>query len=126
MPNDLDIDSLDAKEIESAKQVIDVERKDRQGETINEAFINRIKETIEIGNTGYKREVVFPIPLELIQENEGVKDFISNVGKISRDKELGLPILMEEESVEDIKIINLVFEPTEYTKVDRIEEILNK
>lgn len=126
MPNDLDIDSLDAKEIESAKQVIDVERKDRQGETINEAFINRIKETIEIGNTGYKREVVFPIPLELIQENEGVKGFISNVGKISRDKELGLPILMEEESVEDIKIINLVFEPTEYTKVDKIEEILNK
>lgn len=126
MPDSLDIDTLDEEELKSAKQVIDVERKDRQGETVKEAFMNRIKETIEIGDTGFKREVVFPIPLELIQEKEEVKKFIIDVGDISREEGLGLPIKMEHEEIEGIKIMNLIFEPSSKTKVEKIKQIINK
>lgn len=123
MSDELSIDDLGEEELNSAKKVIDTDRKDRTGETIQEAFVNRIAETVELGNTGYKREVVFPIPLSLIQENSEVKDFLKKVGKVSRTKSYGLSIVMEETIEDEVELMNLIFEPTQKTEVDKIRSV---
>lgn len=122
--NDLDIDTLSQEEIQSAKEVINIERSDREGETLSEAFVNRIRENMDIGDTGYTREVLFPIPLKLVEDSESTRNFIKKVGEISRSKNFNLPITMENETVEDVEIMNLVIKPTTKTDIQSIEEYL--
>lgn len=122
--NDLDIDTLSQEEIQSAKGVINIERSDREGETLSEAFVNRIRENMDIGDTGYTREVLFPIPLKLVEDSESTRNFIKKVGEISRSKNFNLPITMENETVEDVEIMNLVIKPTTKTDIQSIEEYL--
>lgn len=126
MNNELDIDNLGEEELASAKKVIDVKRADRQGETITQAFVNRIEETLELGDTGYTREVIFPIPLELINEDGKTQEFIKAVGRVSRKKELGLPVAMEEDTVDGIKIMSLVIVPTDETDIKGIVREFDK
>lgn len=96
----------------------------RQRETISEAFLNRIGETLSLGDTGYSREVLFPIPTKLVGKNEEVDDFLNKAGKIARNKEYGLEITMEEETVGGVTVLGLVFEPTMETDFEAIKELL--
>lgn len=113
------------EELKAAEKVINTERKERGKETLSEAFVNRIKETMEIGDTGYTREVLLPIPLELIQADTETRNFIKVVGEISRDKTYGLPVYIEEESVQGVDIMNIVMKPSEETNVEAIKNKLN-
>lgn len=126
MNDNLSIDNIGEEELREAKKVIYVNKNDRDGETITEAFMNRVKEIKDAGNTGYKREVVFPIPLELLEGDENIRKFIRTIGEISRDERIGLPIEMKQENVEGIKIVNLIFEPSGETNLKLIREKLNK
>lgn len=126
MNDNLDPDNVGEDILDEARKVIYVEKNERQEETLVQAFIHRIEEIKTAGNTGYMREVVFPIPLKMVQDSEEAREFIEVVGRISRNKEMGLPIKMEEENVEGVKLLNLVFEPNEETNLEKIKAIFNK
>lgn len=124
MTKDLDIDNLSEEELASAKKVIGVERNNREGETLREAIYNRIAETLKIGDTGYSREIIFPIPLELILEDESTKKLVEDMGIISRDSRTGIEIELEEESTQGIEILNVILKVKPETNLDRIKDIL--
>lgn len=125
MSRELDIDNLTNREINSAKKVLNVEKSNREGETLSEAFVKRIEETMEIGETGYKRDILFPIPLELIEESKEAAKFVQRVGQISKDKSINLPVELEDEEVGGVIIFNMVLSPTKDTNIKKIREILN-
>lgn len=112
------------EELEAAEKVIETDPERRGEETLKEAFINRIEETIEVGDIGYTREVVLPIPLELINDDENTKKFVKQVGQISRDETYHLPVSMERENIQDVETMNLVFKPTEETNIEAIKQKL--
>jgi len=114
------------EEEQAAEKVVNTNRKVREKENINQAFINRIRETLEVGNTGYKREVVLPIPTELVGSDDKIKTFLTQIGKISREPKYNLDIKLETETVQEVPLLNVVFTPTEETRVDLIEEELNQ
>lgn len=124
MNDDLDIDNLSEEELESAKQVVNVDKNVRE-ETLEEAFVNRIEETIETGDTGYSRTIIFPIPIELIKDSKDTKNFLKDIGKISRDKDIKLPVKMEKESVEEVVFMNLIIKPTQDTDLQAIKNQFN-
>lgn len=124
MSNEELLKEVTPEEKEAAEKVINTDRQTREKETLNQAFINRIKETQEVGNTGYAREVVLPIPAELVKEKEEVRTFLTNIGRIDRDEECGLSIEIESETMEGIALLNVVFTPTEDTDLDLIKEKL--
>lgn len=124
MNDDLDIDNLSEEELESAKQVVNVDKNVRE-ETLEEAFVNHIEETIETGDTGYSRTIIFPIPIELIKDSKDTKNFLKDIGKISRDKDIKLPVKMEKESVEEVVFMNLIIKPTQDTDLQAIKNQFN-
>lgn len=111
-------------ELAAADKVINTDPKERGRETLAEALINRVEETLKIGNTGYTREVVLPIPLELINNDKATKEFVAKVGKVARDKSYHLPVKMEKENLQDVRTMNLVLKPTEDTDVKALKRLL--
>lgn len=105
--------------------VLDIEIT-RGRETLKEAFINRLEENIEVGETGYEREIAFPIPAELINKDKSVSKFIVDLGVISRMDNSGIKIVQELESIEHIPLVVFVVTITGEVNLEGIKRILNK
>lgn len=124
MSDELSIEGLSNEELKAAEQVTEVEKELRE-ESLKEAFVNRIEETMEIGDTGYKREILFPIPMELIENDKSTKNFIKAVGELSRDEKINLPIALEKDTSQDIVLMNLVIQPSADTNLEAIKHKLS-
>lgn len=112
------------------KVVYLTEKADRKGETFSSALINRLRETQEIGDTGYVREVVITVPKDSLNDSLDAKTFIKMAGEISRDSSFGLPVNLENVTAPDLSgnpivLINVVFKYSDKTNVARVIEFLN-
>lgn len=83
------------------------------------------------GSTGNESQIMIPIPNYLIQQKDpAVTQFIRCIGAINHNKELGLPISLEQgaevrlNNGESSRIIECVFTYSSKTNVEKVKEFL--
>jgi len=123
----MEVDKETQKELNKVTQI---ENKDHGKETINQNFIRLLKEKEEIGETGFKQEIVMPIPSQLVKDHKDIRKFLKKVGKISRDNTYNLPIKIDskQEKLTNGDTLSLILVVATYrqdVKIDEVEKFLN-
>lgn len=115
---------MNTDEEKVAKQVINTDRSVRDNETLEEAFIKRIKETLNIGDTGFARTIVFPIPIELINRDERTKEFISKVGNLARSGNPNIKIGIEDSDMGGVRTMDFIVDVKQELTLEEVKDYI--